>query len=163
MDHILHTIDELASSSKSHKSQSHYHVPLLSPLCGALEILYEDYMKIIQGIQYLGFCSLISATACADNILLNGLTISKLRSVGNYSSGSTYDNTVEVWFSSPLSLPPGSVCTDTRRVYVDASNTHIVSAAYMAFAAGNQVNVNVDSVLPVRSGACEVSFLDVNQ
>ena len=101
-----------------------------------------------------------SGSAGAANIQQNNLVIQKVRAVGNYE-GTTYDNTVEVWFATPLTWPAGSQCTNTNRVYVDASHQHLVAAAYFALNSGLSVSVNVDESLPIRSGACEVSFIDV--
>nr|WP_139063219.1 hypothetical protein [Vibrio nigripulchritudo] len=102
---------------------------------------------------------LVSPMCYAENIHLNSLEIKFIRAVGDYS-GSTYDNTIELWFTNPL-VWPSSSCTDTRRVYVDSKHQHIISAAYTAFAANKKVNVHVDSTLPKRGGACEVSYLDI--
>ena len=103
--------------------------------------------------------TLMSPTIFAENIKLLNLQIQMIRAVGDYS-GSTYDNTIELWFTSPL-VWPSSACTDKKRVYVDAKHTHIISAAYTAFVAGKKVNVHVESTLPKRGGACEVSYLDI--
>lgn len=91
---------------------------------------------------------------------MDGLRIQKIRAVGDYQ-GTTYDNTIELWFTTPLGWPAGSACTSTQRVFVDARNKHVVSAAYLALAMGRPVTINVDDTLPVRFGACEVSFLDI--
>ena len=90
-----------------------------------------------------------------------GLTISKIRAVGNYESGTTYDNTVELWFSEPISWPETSGCTATYRVYINADNQHMISAAYLAFASGKKVNINANEALPIRNGSCELSYLDI--
>lgn len=80
--------------------------------------------------------------------------------MGDYQ-GTTYDNTVELWFAAPVVWPSGSNCTATFRVYIDAKNKHVVSAAYLALATGRKVNINVDDTLPNRAGSCEVSYLDI--
>jgi len=98
--------------------------------------------------------------ATATDVEIDGLSITRIRAVGDYQ-GTTYDNTVELWFSAPLVWPAGSPCTVTYRVEVDAANKHVVAAAYMAVAAGKKVNINVDDTLPIRNGTCQVSFLDV--
>jgi hypothetical protein len=90
----------------------------------------------------------------------SNLTISRIRAVGDYT-GDVYDNTVELWFTTPLSWPAQSPCTNTSRVYIDKKHQQIVSAAYMAMLAGKKVNINVDPNLPNRMGSCEISFLDV--
>lgn len=103
--------------------------------------------------------ALFSCTSHAENIHLNSLQIDFIRAVGDYS-GSTFDNTIELWFTTPL-VWPSSACTDTRRVYVDSKHQHIISAAYTAFVANKKISVHVDSTLPKRGGACEVSYLDI--
>lgn len=103
--------------------------------------------------------ALFASQVNAENIHLSNLQIKMIRAVGDYS-GSTYDNTVELWFAKPL-VWPSTACIDTRRVYIDAKHKHIVSAAYTAFTSNKKVNVHVDSTLPKRSGACEVSYLDI--
>lgn len=112
----------------------------------------------------LAFCVLlfvITATpSYATNYNLTDLTIKKLRAVGDYQ-GTTYDNTLELWFTTPVEWPVDSGCTTTYRVFIDKQHTHIISAAYLAFSTGKKVLVNVDNTLPIRSGACEVSFMDV--
>jgi|GEM_PF-2634378 len=102
---------------------------------------------------------IFSCEVFADTLEISGLTISKLRAVGNYS-GETYDNTLEVWFTAPLVLPANIPCA-TARVEIDKSEQHLVSAAYMAFASGKKININIDSSLPIRGGMCQISFLDV--
>jgi hypothetical protein len=104
---------------------------------------------------------LIVVPASATDTEIDGLTLSKIRAVGDYSQGTTYDNTVELWFTTPLAWPAGSACTITYRVEVDANNKHLVAAAYLALATGKKVNINVDDTLPIRNGTCQVSYLDV--
>lgn len=108
----------------------------------------------------LGILLLLPVITQAENYKLTELTLSKIRAVGNYE-GSEFDNTVELWFTTSLSWPSGSGCTSTFRVYVDSTNSHIISAAYMAFASGKKVSINVDNTLPIRAGACEVSYFDI--
>lgn len=100
--------------------------------------------------------------AGAANIQLNNLVIQKVRAVGNYE-GTTYDNTVEIWFATPLSWPAGSQCTSTYRVYVDANNKHLIAAAYFALSSNLPVSINADESLPIRAGSCEISLLDVSR
>jgi len=104
--------------------------------------------------------SLTSACVNAENFQLNNLSIKKIRSVGDYS-GATFDNTIELWFTQPLVWPSSSSCTDTNRVYIDSKHSHLISAAYTAFASGRKVNINADDSLTKRGGACELSFLDL--
>ena len=104
--------------------------------------------------------SLTSVKVVAGNEYIGNLSIKMIRTVGDYSS-TTYDNTIELWFTKPLVWPSNSSCTDTRRVYIDAKHTHIISAAYTAFVSGRKVGINADDTLKKRGGACELSFLDL--
>jgi len=106
---------------------------------------------------------LAASSVNAANVEQQNLVIEKVRAVGNFE-GTVADNTVELWFSTPLSWPAGSACTDTRRVYIDASNQHLIAAAYLALTAGKKVAINTDDNLPVRAaGACEISYIDVQR
>lgn len=105
---------------------------------------------------------LFSGALLAGTVTINGKQLSRVRVVGDYP-GSTYDNSVELWFTSPIVWPSAVNCTNTARVYIDAKHTHIVSAAYMALAAGKTVNFYADDQLPNRNGSCEIAFLDVMQ
>jgi len=93
----------------------------------------------------------------------DGLSILKIRAVGDYGGAdTTYDNTIEVWLASPPALPAGVSCSVNLRVYVNANNKHLVAAAYLALATGKKINLNLDDTsLPIRSGACEASFIDI--
>ena len=104
--------------------------------------------------------SLTSVYASAENFKLNNLSIKMIRSVGDYS-GTTFDSTIELWFTQPLVWPSSSSCTDTNRVYIDSKHSHLISAAYTAFASDRKVNINADDTLTKRGGACELSFLDL--
>lgn len=111
----------------------------------------------------VSFCLLFMVTspqAFSAAKQTNNLEIQKIRAVGNYNAGTTYDNSIELWFSSAVEIS-GTNCTIGYRVYVDAKYTHIISAAYMAFASGKKVNIQVDDLLPIRNGSCEISYLDV--
>lgn len=88
------------------------------------------------------------------------LVIAKIRAVGDYQ-GTTHDNTVELWFTTSLNLPGGTPCTDSMRAYIDARHTHMIAAAYQALASKSRVSINIDSALPVKGGACGISFIDV--
>jgi len=103
----------------------------------------------------------MTSHACvSENFSIDDLTLSKIRAVGNHH-GTVYDNTIELWFTATLNWPAGSGCTNNYRVYVDAKHSHIISAAYMALASGAKMKINIDNSLPKRSGACEVSYIDV--
>lgn len=104
--------------------------------------------------------SLVSSSICAGTTGINGKVLGKIRAVGDFP-GSTYDNSIELWFTTSITWPTGINCTNTSRVYVDAKHTHLVSAAYMALASGKTVNFLADDQLPNRSGSCEISYLDV--
>lgn len=105
---------------------------------------------------------ILSFNVLSADFYYGDLSIKKIRAVGDYKTGSVFDNTIELWFVSPVTWPSNSGCTSTSRVYINAANQHMVSAAYMAFASGKTVNVNVDNTLPNRGGSCEVSYIDVN-
>lgn len=119
-------------------------------------------LKFSQRIIIPGMLVLLALTATADaiEILRYSLTIGKIRAVGDYQ-GTMHDNTVEVWFTTSLNLPDGALCTDNTRAYIDAKNTHVVAAAYQALASKSRVSINLDDTLPVRGGACGISFIDV--
>ena len=104
-------------------------------------------------------CLFSSSTALAET-QFDKLSISTIRAVGQYSDPA-FANTLEVWFTVPLAVPAGSPCTDTRRVYIDAKHYHLVAMAQMAFMKGRQVNVALDTRLPIRGGACEVVYIDM--
>ncbi len=99
----------------------------------------------------------------ATDYYIQGLSIAFIRAVGNYQAGTTFDNTIELWFKTPVNCPAESNCPVTYRVYIDSKNPHLVAAAYLAFASDYMVSVNVDNTLPIRYGACEVSFLDITK
>lgn len=99
--------------------------------------------------------------ARASDIYIGDLTISKIRAVGEYYSP-TFSNTIEIWFSSPLIFPTGTRCTPNNyRVHVDIKHKHIITSAYLAFATGKKININIDDQLPIRGGGCELSYLDI--
>lgn len=101
-----------------------------------------------------------SGTTLAATAQINGKVISKIRAVGDYPDA-RFNNTIELWFTTPITWPAGISCTNTSRVYIDAKHSHLVSAAYMALASGKTVNFFADDQLPNRSGSCEIAFLDV--
>ncbi|BFM10157.1 hypothetical protein R50072_03100 [Simiduia litorea] len=103
---------------------------------------------------------MISSFAYSASDHVDGLVISKIRAVGDYASGTIYDHTIELWFTTSL-VWSNTACTDTSRIYIDAKNQHIISAAYIAFSSGKKVGINADDTLPIRGGSCEISYLDV--
>jgi hypothetical protein len=102
-----------------------------------------------------------ASSAWAVDTRLDDITITRLRAVGDYTAASTYDQTLEIWFNQPISYNSGSRCTSTFRVFIDARDRHLVATAHLAFATGKRININVDDNLPIRDGACQVSFLDL--
>lgn len=108
----------------------------------------------------LSLVMLSSAPAFANQQVIEGLKIAKLRSVGNYE-GDVYDNTIELWFTVPLTFAGNITCTNTARVFVDAKYKQLVAAAHAALASGKTVTINVDDALPQRAGTCEISYLDI--
>jgi len=50
---------------------------------------------------------LFSKNAFSENITIQNLEISKIRAVGDYA-GTTYDNTIELWFSRYLEISMGN-------------------------------------------------------
>ena len=113
----------------------------------------------------IGFAALLilglGAPARATDYTLNDLTLVRIRAVGDYQSGDTFDNTVELWFSESIAGRAGPSCTDGRRVFIHARHYQMVTAAYTALLKGKKVSVNIDDTLPIRYGACEISFLDI--
>jgi type III secretory pathway component EscS len=117
-------------------------------------------MKNIARALFLLFVLAASASASAATSSINGLKISTIRAVGQYQDPQ-FSNTIELWFTTTLTWPAGSPCTNTYRVYVDVKNYHLVAAAYLAFSKGRSLNITVDDTLPIRYGACEITLLDV--
>lgn len=109
----------------------------------------------------LAISFLISNTASATDAYFEGLIINKIRSVGNYIDGTTFDNTIEVWFSNPPSIPAYMGCPAGHRLYIDAKYSHLISAAYIAYSTGKKVGVNIDSTLPKRDNSCEITYFDL--
>lgn len=115
-------------------------------------------MKLTKILTLLLLC--VSSTVFAQSVHISGKKISQIRAVGDYP-GTTYDNSLELWFTSAITWPAGINCTNTARVYIDVKHTHLISAAYMALAAGKTVNFYADDQLTNRNGSCEISYLDV--
>ncbi|WP_323141136.1 hypothetical protein [Massilia phyllosphaerae] len=99
------------------------------------------------------------AAFCAD-FQIDGLKIKFIRYVGAYSDPQ-FNDTIELWFTTPLTFPASSSCTATYRVYIDAKHRHLVAGAQLALALDRPVNIVVDNNLPIRSGSCEVVYFDV--
>ncbi len=116
-------------------------------------------MRIVSSV--FAVLVLASQAVSAADFHFEGLTINKIRTVGNYQQGTTYDDTIEIWFTAPPTIPASSGCTSSFRLYIDAKKTHMVSAAYIAYSAGKKVAVNIDNTLPIRDNSCEVSYFDL--
>jgi len=104
--------------------------------------------------------ALLSQVTYASGQYITNLEIKRIRAVGDYP-GSTYDNTIELWFTVPLTFEAKMLCTKTYRVYVNSSNQHLISAAYMAKATNSKVGVYINDQLPIRNGSCEISYIEV--
>lgn len=119
-------------------------------------------MKIYDKLAVFVLIAFTCLGANAGGQFIEGLTIKKLRAVGNYHAADTFDDTLEVWFTTGLTWSEDVSCTNTYRVYVDGSKNHMVSLLYMAFASGKEVDIFADDSLPQRSGSCEISYVDLN-
>ena len=97
--------------------------------------------------------------AFADTAVVDGVTISKIRAVGTYTDP-TFNATVEVWFTVPVTWPAGLACQNFR-VEIDATQRHLVAAAYLALSTGKKVDIFIDTTLPIRGTMCQISYLDV--
>lgn len=116
--------------------------------------------NIIRAILPFAIALVVLNTQAADHYA-EGLYINKIRTVGNYIQGTVFDNTIEIWFTAPPTIPAFMGCTSSYRAYIDARNTHMVSAAYIAYTAGKKVAINLDNTLPIRDNSCEVSYFDL--
>jgi len=116
-------------------------------------------LKLIQ--LFIFVTSVLPLFVKAEGELIKNLEIKFIRVVGDYSPNTTHDGTVELHFKSPITWGSTSTCIDPNRVIIDAKQTHLVSSAYMAYASNMKININVNTVLPVRSGICEIAYLDV--
>lgn len=114
-------------------------------------------------LNYFLLLLVLSATShvvSATGYSVNGLSISYIRVVGDYP-GTVYDNSIELHFAA-IAWPEGSSCSGVR-VYIDADNSHMVSAAYAAYIAGMTVDIYADDALPMRGPNCELSYMDINK
>jgi hypothetical protein len=126
-------------------------------------IIYWNQIRrfdVIKSLMLIVLIFCFSPKAMSGDFQINNLAIKSVRAVGQYRDP-TFSGTLEIWFTTPLVFPAGSVCTETRRVYLDAKQRHLIAAAYLAFSMGRNVTINVDDTLPLRAGSCEISFLDV--
>lgn len=124
-------------------------------------MLQQHLNKSIKSAAAVGLGMAIMQTATAGYVTYSGLTIAKIRAVGDYQ-GTTFDNTLEVWPTTPLPPTVGSNCTSTFRFYIDAKNKHLVAAIYLALATHSKIDVTLDDALPIRDSACEASYVDVS-
>ena len=107
---------------------------------------------------------LISAAVKAETCEETDVVINSIRPVSGDYPSEKHKNTVELHHEvrSYCSL---SACADSNkyRVVIDGSDTHMISAAYMAFAAGKKVNIFIDSGLGTRNGICVASYITVKK
>lgn len=115
----------------------------------------------------LGLAIILAAVLCplkqaiSAETAISGLHIKSIRSVGQYNPSQQFNEVVELWFTEPLVFPINSLCKDSRRLIVNSKYYHLVIAAHLAFSKGRTINVAIDETLPVRDGACEISYFDV--
>jgi hypothetical protein len=98
--------------------------------------------------------------AHSETFQIDGLKLKSIRYVGQYAAPEFRD-TIELWFTTPLTFPSGSNCTSTFRVFINATHRHLVAGAQVALAMNRTINIAVDNTLPIRDSACEVVYLDV--
>ncbi len=120
----------------------------------------KNYLQKIVLAMIFAVCS---NNGNATDAYIGNLSIQWIRNVGDYSTGTVYDNTIELWFTTPVTFPANLNCPTTYRVYIDSKNKHLVAAAYLAYVNNMKVGINADSNLPIRQGACELSFLDITK
>lgn len=119
-------------------------------------------MKKYLGLSLIGASLLISSSVNAATCKESNVTINLIRAVsGNYTDDK-HKNTVELHHDTK-SYCDLSTCSNKYRVIIEGSDKHIISAAYMAFAAGKKVDINIDTDLGVKYGICTVSYLTVQK
>lgn len=106
------------------------------------------------------FVSAFSISVNATGHQIDNLSIRYIRTVGDYH-GETHDRTIELHFTTALTWPSEFKCQAPNRVMVDIKNGHMIAAIYTAFSGDMKVNIYADDSLPIRAGACEISFLDI--
>jgi hypothetical protein len=106
------------------------------------------------------FSLLSTDSALSAEFPIKGLKIASIRYVGTYADPQFRD-TVELWFTTPLTFPTNSLCTASQRVYISASHRHLVVGAQLALALDRPINITVYDTLPIRAGACEIVHFDV--
>lgn len=138
--------------SRSSTNESHY-AQHRSSFFGMNKVVFRT-IALLATLLVAGVCH--AAPAEWDN-----LRILRIRAVGNYADA-TFANSVEIWIANPTPLPARLTCTVNFRIYVNANSKNIVAAAYLALATGKTINAWLDdTTLPIRTGACEASYLDL--
>jgi hypothetical protein len=117
----------------------------------------KSFSKMVVGMLVV----LASASATSATQKIENLSIKSIRVVGDYHKAEVFDDTIELWFTTSLAWSANMSCTVNYRVYIDASKSHLVSAAYMALATDKKVSIFADDSLPMRYGSCEISYLDI--
>ena len=115
-------------------------------------------LQLLLGFISLIFISNVSADICEET----NVTINAIRPVSASNHNEKHKNTVELHHSERNYCSLSDCAPANRyRVIIDANDTHVVSAAYMAFVAGKKVNITIDTGLGNRSGICVISYLTV--
>jgi len=69
------------------------------------------------------FMLILSFNSFGATQKIDNLKIQKIRAVGNYHSGDTYDDTIELWFTTALNFSDTISCTQDFRVYINTNHT----------------------------------------
>ncbi len=119
-------------------------------------------MKNIFNLFLLTVTVAMTSNVSADTCEETNVTINGIRSVsGNYPTAK-HQNTIELHHEVREYCSLSACAASNKyRVAIDAADAHIVSAAYMAFAAGKEVNIFIDTDLGTKHGICVVSYLTV--
>ena len=121
-------------------------------------------MKKILSLLFVTISVILTSNVNAATCSESNVTINSIRPVsGNYPS-EKHQNTIELHHDSRdwCSLSD-CVVSNRYRVVVEATDEHIVSAAYMAFVAGKKVDIHIDTSLGTKNGICVVSYLTVKK
>ena len=115
-------------------------------------------MKILMSIL---FSITVALPSVAETATFSDMTIQSIRAVGDYPGSELYDETIEIHFTQPITWSSTLSCTGTDVVYVNASDSHVVSAAYTAMIAGKTVSAFTSDSAEVRGSYCTVSWLEI--
>jgi len=109
-------------------------------------------------------CLMASVNVKAEKCEESNVTINSIRAVSSGYHNDKHKNTVEI-HHDVRNYCDLSACADSNkyRVVVDGADQHIISAAYMAFAAGKSVNIVIDTDLGTRNGICVITYLTVTK